>query len=39
MAIIDGDDYLVGRQVFKVINARYQAQKLLALYTNHIRVH
>ncbi len=39
MAIIDGDDYLIGRQVFKVINAEYQKKKLLALYTNHIRVH
>jgi glycosyltransferase involved in cell wall biosynthesis len=24
MAIIDGDDYLIGTQVFKLINARYQ---------------
>ena len=39
MAIIDGDDYLIGRQVFKLINARYQSEKLLALYTNHLRVH
>ena len=39
MAIIDGDDYLIGTQVFKLINARYQQQGLLALYTNHLRVH
>ncbi len=39
MAIIDGDDYLIGTQVFKLINARYQQQNLLALYTNHLRVH
>ena len=39
MTIIDGDDYLIGRQVLKVINAEYQRKDLLALYTNHIRVH
>jgi hypothetical protein len=39
MVIIDGDDYLIGRQVLKVINAEYQRKKLLALYTNHIRIH
>jgi len=39
MAIIDGDDYLIGTQVFKLINARYQKESLLALYTNHLRVH
>lgn len=39
MAIIDGDDYLIGTQVFKLINSRYQSKNLLALYTNHIRVH
>ncbi len=39
MTIIDGDDYLIGTQVFKVINARYQSENLLSLYTNHIRVH
>lgn len=39
MTIIDGDDYLIGRQVFKVINAQYQTKNLLALYTNHLRIH
>jgi hypothetical protein len=39
MAIIDGDDYLIGTQVFRLINARYQQENLLALYTNHLRVH
>lgn len=39
MAIIDGDDYLIGTQVFKLINAEYQQKNLLALYTNHIRIH
>lgn len=39
MAIIDGDDYLIGTQSFKIINARYQKQSLLVLYTNHLRVH
>lgn len=39
MTIIDGDDYLIGTQVFKIINARYQKKSLLVLYTNHLRVH
>ena len=39
MTILDGDDYLIGRQVFKIINAEYQMKNLLALYTNHLRIH
>lgn len=38
MAVIDGDDWLVGTHVFKIINSRYQSQNLLALYTNNIRI-
>lgn len=39
MTIIDGDDYLIGAQVFKVVNSRYQSKNLLSLYTNNIRDH
>jgi hypothetical protein len=38
MAVIDGDDSLVGTHVFKIVNSRYQSQNLLALYTNNIRI-
>jgi hypothetical protein len=34
--VLDGDDELIGRQVFKVINAVYSKEKVLTLYTNHI---
>jgi hypothetical protein len=38
MIVIDGDDWLIGTQVFKIVNSRYQSQNLLALYTNNIRI-
>lgn len=31
--IIDGNDQLIGKQVFKAINAQYQAHDLWVLYT------
>ena len=31
--VVDGDDQLIGKQVFQLINARYQADKLWAMYT------
>lgn len=34
--IVDGDDYLVGRQVFKLYNAKFQANNLWFMYTNFI---
>ncbi len=39
MTIIDGDDYLIGTQAFKVVNSRYQSQNLLFLYSNNVRDH
>jgi hypothetical protein len=38
MIVLDGDDWLIGTHVFKIINSRYQSQNLLALYTNNIRI-
>ena len=34
--IVDGDDQIVGKQVFKLFNAIYQEQKLWIMYTNFI---
>jgi glycosyltransferase involved in cell wall biosynthesis len=34
--VIDGDDELVGRQVFKVMNAVYQKNKFITVYSSHI---
>ncbi len=34
--VVDGDDELVGRQVFKVINALYQKDKWMTIYSGHI---
>lgn len=38
MMIVDGDDYLIGTQVFKLFNFQYQTKKLLAAYTNYLRI-
>jgi hypothetical protein len=37
MAVIDGDDELVGKQVLKLINAFYQQKKAFSVYSNHIQ--
>ena len=34
--VVDGDDELVGRQIFKVINAMYQKQKWITIYSGHL---
>lgn len=34
--IVDGDDKLIGRQVFKFLNAQYQANDLWVMYTFYI---
>ena len=34
--IIDGDDELIGTQVFKLYNALYQEKKLYVLYSNYL---
>jgi hypothetical protein len=34
--IVDGDDELIGRQVFKLFNAIYQKGNLSSVYTNYI---
>lgn len=36
LAIVDGDDELVGRQVFKLFNAAYHQMKAFSVYSNHI---
>lgn len=36
MMIIDGDDHLIGRQVFKLFNAVLQKQKVWFAYSNFI---
>ena len=38
MIIVDGDDYLIGTQVFRFLNFQYQTEKLLASYTNYLRI-
>ncbi len=38
MLIVDGDDYLIGTQVLKLLNFQYQTKKLLAAYTNYLRI-
>lgn len=35
--IIDGDDEIIGTQVFKLFNALYQEQKMYVLYSNFIK--
>ncbi len=37
LMVIDGDDELVGKYVFKFINAAYHRMKSLAIYTSHIQ--
>lgn len=39
MVIIDGDDYLIGTQVLRFLNFKYQTKNLLAAYTNYLRIH
>lgn len=34
--VVDGDDYLVGRQVLKLYNAKFQADDLWFMYSNFI---
>lgn len=34
--IVDGDDELIGRQAFKVVNALYQREKMYVLYSQFI---
>ena len=34
--VVDGDDELIGRQVFKVVNALYQKEKLFTLYSTFV---
>jgi hypothetical protein len=36
LAIVDGDDELIGRQVLKLFNAAYHRTKAFAIYSNHI---
>ncbi len=36
LTIVDGDDELVGRQVFKLINAAYHRTSAFSIFTNHI---
>jgi hypothetical protein len=38
MIIIDGDDELVGRQVFKLFNAAFQSQDAWFVYSNFIDI-
>ena len=38
MMIVDGDDYLIGNYVLRFLNYQYQKKKLLAAYTNYLRV-
>jgi hypothetical protein len=35
--IVDGDDELVGRQVFKLFNAAYHKTKAFTIFSNHIK--
>lgn len=37
LMVIDGDDELIGKYVFKLINAAYHRMKSMAIYTNHIQ--
>jgi hypothetical protein len=36
MMAVDGDDELVGKQVFSFLNAAYQSKKLYFVYTQNI---
>jgi hypothetical protein len=36
MIVIDGDDELIGRQVFKFVNAAFQKFKLYYMYSQHV---
>lgn len=36
MMIVDGDDELIGKQVFKTLSAVYQAHKSVMVYSNHV---
>lgn len=36
MIVIDGDDELIGKQVFKFINAAYQSTGAYYLYSNFV---
>ena len=35
--IVDGDDELLGRQVFRFFNAMFQKKKAFFIYTNYIK--
>lgn len=37
MVVIDGNDHLIGRQVFKLINAIYQKRDCRFLYFNYMK--
>lgn len=37
VALLDGDDELVGRQVFRFLNSMYQRYKYWYMYTNYFR--
>jgi hypothetical protein len=39
MLLIDGDDALIGRQVFALLNAVYQKEKPLLLYTQFLYIY
>ena len=36
MTIIDGDDFLIGKQVFKLFNAVYQSKDVWFVYSNFL---
>jgi hypothetical protein len=36
LAVVDGDDELVGKQVFKLFNAAYHKTKAFSIYSNYI---
>ncbi len=38
MVILDGDDALIGRQVFSVLNAVYQKEKIALTYGQYLTV-
>jgi len=38
MIVVDGDDELIGKQVFKFVNAAYQKYNLYYLYSQHVIV-
>lgn len=38
MVLVGGDDELVGRQVFNIINSLYSKEKLYVLYSNYLNL-